>query len=456
VLLAVAALAGATPAASADGIVVSPVLDVSGDSTAQTETPIAVEGDNLVIGANDYNLNHGCGVNFSADDGSNWTSTYPHGFVPGLTKTTDDPAVPGTGAYDVAGDPSVAIVGGTVYYACLAFDVTSPFQAAIYLNTTSDGGDTWQHFLVSRFQGNGVTKGSLGQAVDHENLRVAANWDIYVTWAQINGGGPHSPIEVAVSHDGGESWSLSKVTAGKNFANEDARIVTDGANPPNAYLVFDNMVPGGNGFGLFAAKSTDRGLTWSKPVQFTSIANPLCLFPPTCFNIAGGAFRGPGTYPAPAFDFDSGVLWVAAASIEGDFGQVRLYELDTDLKLLSSRTVTDCTGDCFGSELAIAPDGRLDLSYYDRSYSGNALVDLTYATSSDGGSTWDDARVTASGFDPSSWGVPVDDSAQPFIGDYNGIASTNDKAYMAWTGVGAANTAPFNLEIDFATATPPA
>jgi hypothetical protein len=48
--------------------------------------------------------------------------------------------------------------------------------------------------------------------------------------------------------------------------------------------------------------------------------------------------------------------------------------------------------------------------------------------------------------------VPGGSTPRPFIGDYNGIASTATSAVMTWTGV--AQPSPFNLEIDFATATP--
>ena len=75
------------------------------------------------------------------------------------------------------------------------------------------------------------------------------------------------------------------------------------------------------------------------------------------------------------------------------------------------------------------------MSFYDRSYTGNTLVDLTYATSSDGGATWRRRSVTSrEGFDPSAVGRAVGSQASgPFIGDYNGIASTNTFAAMTWT-----------------------
>jgi hypothetical protein len=105
-------------------------------------------------------------------------------------------------------------------------------------------------------------------------------------------------------------------------------------------------------------------------------------------------------------------------------------------------------------ELGIAPNGRYDVSFYDREYSSNQLVDLTYATSANGGATWSRYRVTPSSFDPSTWGVPSSSALgyRPFIGDYNGIVSTNDWAGMAFTYV--APPQPFNLEVFFAKATP--
>ena len=109
-------------------------------------------------------------------------------------------------------------------------------------------------------------------------------------------------------------------------------------------------------------------------------------------------------------------------------------------------------GDQFQTELSTAPDGRLDLSFYDRGYSTNNLVDLTYATSSDGGATWRRTRVTPSGFDPSKWGVPSGGTFRPFIGDYNGIVSTAKTAQLVWTGV--TEPAPYNLDIFAATITP--
>ena len=462
-LFALLVLVGSASAAGGK-ITISPVVDVSGgggDQLSQNETPIAVNPANpanLITGANDWNYNDGCAVNASRDGGKTWTPTLPSGFLPGVTKFTNDPNVPGTGSYDAGGDPSIAFSpdGKVAYYVCQAFDVASPFDITLLMNTSTDGGFTWRQTGLSQvttFQGNGTSNGSNGKFADHDNLHVdPTNGYVYVTWAEFSGTqGTHSPVYVAASHDRGATWTINKVTAGNVKNNQDQRIVTDASG--NAYLVFDNGVNGGKGLTvLYASKSTDGGLTWSAPVQFATLTDPVCVFPPGCFNISGGAFRAGGSYPAPAFDNAHNRLDVLIADIRGTFAQMYLYSLKPDLSLDFSTQLPAAAGDQFMGELSAAPNGRLDASYWDRGYSGNALVDLTYATSSDGGHTWRQARVTPSGYDPSQWGVPAGSGFRPFIGDYNGIASTNSTAYMTWTGV--APPQPYNLEIEFATATP--
>ncbi len=446
---------------------ISKVVDVSNDLTSQNETPVAVNpqnSNNIITGANDWNYNDGCAVNATFDGGRNWTPTLPNGFLPGVTKYTNDPNVPGTGLYDAGGDPGVAFgPDGTAYYVCQAFNFTPPYEIAMLVSRSTDGGMTWldgrnqKLTQVSTWNGNGKSKGSNGQFPDHESIYVDKSsaspyyGSVYVTWVQFSGQ-THSPVNVAYSRDGARTFSTPvQVTSGTVRNNQDARIVS--APDGRLFLTFDNGVQGGKGTVMYVSKSADGGQTWSTPVQFAAFNNPVCTFPPFCFNISGSPFRAGGSYPAPGFDPVRNRLYVVYPDIVGQYAQI--YFTSAPAGNLTQWTtpvaVAPAAGDRFESELSVATNGRIDLSFYDRSYTDNALVDLTYATSNDGGSIWVTKRVTSAGFDPAQWGVPSSSGFRPFIGDYNGIASTASGAVMTWTGV--AQPQPLNLEIDFAKAT---
>ena len=405
-------------------------------------------------------------MNASLDGGRTWTKTLPNGFIPGISKYSDDPAVAGTGAYDFGGDPAVAFSpdGRTAYFACFGYQASSPYGVVLLLSRSTDGGLTWTAggsaaplTLVSAFNGNGQAKGSTGQFPDHESIHVARDGTIYVPWAQFTGKSSHSPIFVSVSHDGGNSFSAPvKVTSGSVRNDQDARLVTDPATG-YAYLTFDNSIQGGKGTAMFVSMSTDHGATWSAPVQFGSFQNPVCLFPPSCFNIAGGQFRGPGSYPVPGLDPTGKRLYVAYTDIVGGKAQVFLQSasLSNLSQWTSPQVVAPASGDRINVEMSVEPvTGRIDMMANDRSYTGNALLDVSYISSTDHGATWTVQRVTKSGWDPSQYGVPSGAGVRPFIGDYDGIVSTPTSASMVWTGPGRTyGSLPTNLEVYFGSVT---
>jgi hypothetical protein len=445
------------------------VINVSRDTTAQNETPVAfnpLNPDNLITGNNDWNYNDGCGVNASFDGGKTWTPTLPNGFLPGVTKYTDDPSVPGTGAYDFGGDPAVAFgPDGTAYFACFGYQATTPYGVVLLLSRSTDGGRTWlsgdaghRLTLVTAFQGNGKARGSIGQFPDHDAIHVSDDGTIYLTWAQFNGNGSHSPVYVATSRDGGRSFTQPvAVTSGSVRSDQDQRIVTDPTSG-TAYLTFDNSVQGGKGTAMYVSVSHDNGTTWSAPVQFGTFQNPVCLYPPYCFNISGGQFRGPGSYPVPAVDPQHRRLYVAYTDIVNGRAQILLTSasLDDMTKWTAPAIVAPGAGDRINVEMSIEPNaGRIDLMANDRSWTNNQLFDVTYLGSTDGGATWTVQRVTKTSWDPSQYGVPDGTGIRPFIGDYDGIVSLPTSAAMTWTGPGKTYGAlPTNLEVYFGRVTP--
>ena len=280
-------------------------------------------------------------------------------------------------------------------------------------------------------------------------------------WAHFTGFSGHSPIFIGVSQDGGHSFALPvKVSSGSVRSDQDARVVVD-PKTGYAYLTFDNSVQGGKGTAMYVSVSKDRGATWSNSFQFATFQNPVCVYPPYCFNISGAPFRGPSSYPAPAFDPTTGRLYVAYTDIVGGLAQILLtYANVADITKWSTPTiVAPASGDRINVELSVEPSsGRIDMMTNDRSYSGNTLFDVSYITRSGGDTTWSTTRVTKKSWDPAQYGVPCGSCAshvRPFIGDYDGIVSLPGSAAMTWTGPGKTfGLYPTNLEVLFASVAP--
>src|SRR5438093_8347887 len=78
-----------TPNFSALGASSVAVVNVSRDTTAQNETPLAVNPANplnMITGNNDWNYNDGCGVNATFDGGKTWMPTLPTRFIRVMTQ----------------------------------------------------------------------------------------------------------------------------------------------------------------------------------------------------------------------------------------------------------------------------------------------------------------------------------------------------------------------------------
>jgi hypothetical protein len=246
------------------------------------------------------------------------------------------------------------------------------------------------------------------------------------------------------------------VTSGSVRSDQDQRVVTDARGI--AYLTFDNSIQGGKGTAMFVSTSANQGRSWSSPILLGTFQNPVCVFPPYCFNISGGQFRGPGSYPVPAVDPTHNRLYVAYTDIIGSRAQVLLtYASLNDLTHWTTpQIVAPGAGDRINVEMSIEPrSGRIDMMSNDRSWSGNTLFDVTYFESADGGQSWSVQRVTKSSWDPSQYGVPDGEGIRPFIGDYDGIVSLPTSVGMTWTGPGKTYGAlPTNLEVYFGRVTP--
>jgi hypothetical protein len=278
--------------------VIGPNVTVNQDTAAapQNETAIAVDPNNparVVAAANDYvSRTWACsiggtpcsalgdgysGTYFSNDGGTTWccTSTDPAHLgtlIPGVERLTG-------GIYDAGGDPAVAFDSrGTVYYAGLGFDRTSPPSTVTVSRGTfsSSGQLSWS---APTFINATTAPSTLN---DKEWIAADANVSspyrdrVYVSWTRFifnahNGRYVQSPIFFAYSTDGGRTFSTPQGIGGNVLYDQGSRplVAPDGT----VYVIFEGSTRLAALSSTYIVKSTDGGATFGPPVAIASLAD---------------------------------------------------------------------------------------------------------------------------------------------------------------------------------------
>jgi hypothetical protein len=458
-LVAVACSALVLVPAGAAATVSSPV-HVTDDQFAANEESLGMSPDGQILMGmwNDWHFNDGCGISYSTDGGTTWA---PESFAPGFTSFTNDPNVAGTGIYAVAGDPVDLYnpKSGLFDVICQSFGGLKNKSRVQLLATTfnpaaanpsdpaaSYGLGAWRLPAVPITTGtaNGSEKGSNGNFPDHEAGTVDTGSGpghhfgrVYIAWAQFDGAGG-SPILLAYSDNDGASWTgpIHVSDAGHQF-DQDAtpRVGPDGSvyvsftNGPNEKSTKSNAA--------MIAKSTDGGNTFGPSFVAAPMNAPATSLP-------NALYRG-GTDVTSTVDQRTGNVVVVYN--DESSGALNVWSTHTtqpgNLSTFTPAEQVKASGQTqFFPWLQSAPDGRVDLAYYDRSCDPNdVLVCVTLSSSTDSGATWTSTPVTTTGFDGDMFGaclafVDPPDCTNFFLGDYIAVASTDAKAQVMWTGNG--------------------
>jgi Neuraminidase (sialidase) len=441
------------------------------DSTVlpHNETAIIVDPNDpkhLAAGSNDTLLPPN-GATGSARSALGYYTSFDGG------KTWINGAVPGAG-FAQASDPALGFdTQSNVFIGIVSFDLGIGGQAlggAIQVARSSDGGRTFATAVtVEDSTNDGIQEDKPYLVVDTNPASPFLN-SIYVTWTRFHFDSLdnylESPIFFSASRDGGRTWSAPKEISGNNpavctFSGTplpfDGRCKEDQFSSPvvaadgTIFVAFENEQAINDGQfrdQYLVVRSTNGGETWSAPVRASdTIHDGVSDYP---INIVGrqtlsnSQFRvnSAGNLAVDVFNGALAVVWSdnrngTAANTNTDIFMAR--SSDGGNTWSTPITVSGAAGDQFYPWAAFAPDGTVNISFFDRSYDpANSKYGITLAriTPRGRGLSTQLLRVDTGLSDPNQarWFSGATGGKTIFLGDYNGLAVGSDGiAHPFWT-----------------------
>jgi N-acetylneuraminic acid mutarotase len=388
--------------------------------TGQDEPAIAIFGETLVAGWND---SKGFGV------GANSVTGYAYSHDGGNSWTDAGELQPPPGHFSL-GDPALAVDRqGNFYFASITFYPDGAGYIGIAKST--DGGETFGNYTDAS---PGVNPANFQ---DKEFITVdksggPCDGTVYVTWTEFLATGGNR-IAMTKSNDGGRSfsWPIQVSPPGQGVQASFPRVGPDGA----LYVVWRES----NTPGIRVSKSGDCGRSFGADgVRNVLVGklNQYATFSPECGrNTLKGQIRA-STSPAMSIDMNSGAIYVTYASNpQGpDQSDVFLARSEDGGKTWSSavRVHDDQSqSDQFFPAVAVAGDGTVGVTFYDRRNDPNNLkIDVYLAVSTDGGKTFQpNKKLTEVSFSPEE---PLALFRGCYMGDYNYMEADDTYFYTVW------------------------
>ena len=230
------------------------------------------------------------------------------------------------------------------------------------------------------------------------------------------------------STNGGRTWPDTPLPiSGMQQLVIGVSVVADKVDPLRFYATWLHYTPGviGEPDELWTSQTLDGGLTWTPPTLVTRLHGIPRTFPGQEFrnlsipHMATGPAKGQVylTYPEylPAQGDDE----------DGMQADIRFMQSsDGGLTWSLPKVINKGSGisDEFQQQIAVAPSGQINVSFFGRQYDpDNFYIDTFLTRSSDGGASWTESRVSHDVWDPSI-NPPISGSGQ-FIGDYQGLVA---------------------------------
>ena len=450
------------------------------------------------------------GIYFSFDSGKSWTQPTYTGLsarsCQGLPGPSDPPCTPVVGPIGTIpwyyenglvsdGDPAVAFGpkpgpngtfswanGSRLYYANLtsslsavrseaafkgfeAIAVSRTDNAALAATGGAAGKAAWMPPVLISKQSS--TTFSDKEQVWADNATSSPFFGtVYVCWAAFRGqelspNAAPAPLQVAVSHDGGDTWTQQQVGAAANNRN---RNPTDGCtvrsdSNGNAYL-FGIGAKGGEAFEALS-RSTDGGVSWSNPEPVVGpVTQPGIVDPNTGRpSIDGLAGARSDLAPGPSIDIANGAPTGTDATnrivmtyVSGEITKPHVFfteSSDLGNTWTTPRAIEGGSDRGYYTAPAISPNGKTVYVVY------NAFTtpyQPTTATPRSLVGVFLQATVGTSGtgaFSEAHRGVPGDPRGSSqnnlvaeFLGDYVYAAATRTYGVAVWNDTRAAADCP--------------
>lgn len=396
--------------------------DISAHNSPTVERS-PVDGRTLAVANRIDTPRYSCALHVSSDGGATWSQT----------------AVPAPPGETVCYAPDIAFgADGTLYMSFVTLRGIGNVPNAAWLVRSTDGGKT-----VSQPE-RVLGRLPFQVRLEADPKRVGR---LYLTWLQASDVGlyrftePGNPIRAMRSDDGGDNWERSTRVSSAEHARALAPSTAVGPDG-DLYVLYLDLgddrldYEGGHGgrggrpypgkWKLVLARSEDAGTTWGESVvddQLVPTERFIVFIPP---------------FPSLAVDAESGRVYASFQDRRlGDADVLVWSRADDETEWEGPSRVND-TPQRDGTEqylpkLAISPDGRLDVVYYDRRADPeNVMNEVSLQSSSDQGESFGE-RIRLSDKPFSSKIGFGSERDMPDLGSRLGLLSTDARALAVWT-----------------------
>jgi hypothetical protein len=374
---------------------------------------------------------------FSLDGGANWTippiSSSSNTGQAKFSRCTGGDAANG-GDFERATDPWVSFSpNGVAHQVALGIN-DSNVANAVLTSRSFDGGANWEDPVVVKFddQANFFN--------DKETLTAdpTDSQFVYVTWQRIVAPSLRASARAgeraaafrsfawfARSDDNGATYDVVKpVLNPGNFAQTIGNqivVLPDGDLVMLFNLIRNVGAPSNRGFTAAVMRSTDKGDTWSAPIEIDRMITDGVRDPADGHDVRTGDL-----IPQIAVDDESGNLYVVWQDDRFTGQEQIAFSRSTDGGLTWSPTSRISTvggvNQAFIPTVRVADDGTVAVQHYDFRFDDPATTpplttDTWLLRSTNSGASWTEERIGSESFDMTA----APDALGYFVGDYAGL-----------------------------------